>query len=332
MSYTVDDLKQKITENIDKMDYPTANLFCQKGLEMEPKNVELLELTAQVELELEQFEDAHNHLLQTIELAPNEGYSKYMYLGQMLTEKQAISAFQKGVEIMMSERNKIQDHSSEECKFLCSKISSALCSMTEIYLTDCCFEPEAESKCEEYLNQAQQVDPENPEVYQLLASVRLSQQRSEEAAVALNKSMDLWIHKEPGDVTIPIYDTRLALVKLLLEVNLFEQAFTVLEVLQKEKDEVVDLWYLYGWAYYCLGDEEERTEEERATLWNDARDCLETAVKLFNLIGSDDEAMLEHSNELIQTINLVVPEAVEEPEEEINEDFEIESDDDVMEE
>lgn len=217
------------------------------------------------------------------------------------------------------------------------------------------FEPEAESKCEEYLNQAQQVDPENPEVYQLLASVRLSQQRNEEAASALNTSMELWIHKEPGDSAIPIYDTRLALVKLLLELNLFEQAFTVLEILQKEKDEVVDLWYLYGWAYYCLGDDEERTQEERITLWNDARDCLETAVKvslraffsffffcnkkclfffkLFQMIGSDDEAMLEHSNELIQIINQVVPETVEEPEEEINEEFEIESDDDdVMEE
>ncbi|CAO3701924.1 unnamed protein product [Rhizopus stolonifer] len=55
--------------------------------------------------------------------------------------------------------------------------------------------------------------------------------------------------------------------------------------------------------------------------------------KLFQMIGSDDEAMLEHSNELIQIINQVVPEIVEEPEEEINEEFEIESDDDdVMEE
>lgn len=60
MSYTVDDLKLKISENIDKLDYPAAHLFCQKGLELEPKNVELLELTAQVELELEQFEAAHD--------------------------------------------------------------------------------------------------------------------------------------------------------------------------------------------------------------------------------------------------------------------------------
>lgn len=59
MSYTVDDLKAKITENIDKLDYPAALLFCQKGLQLEPRNAELLEMTAQVELELEQFEAAH---------------------------------------------------------------------------------------------------------------------------------------------------------------------------------------------------------------------------------------------------------------------------------
>jgi hypothetical protein len=50
------------------------------------------------------------------------------------------------------------------------------------------------------------------------------------------------------------------------------------------------------------------------------------------VIGSDDDAMFEHSNELIQQINEVVPAAVEEPEEEINEEFEIESDEDAMEE
>lgn len=143
------------------------------------------------------------------------------------------------------------------------------------------FEPEAEQKCEEYLAQAQQVDPENPEVYQLLASVRLSQSRNEDACAALQKSMSLWTDKELGDPAIPIYDSRLALVKLLLEVGMFEQAFMVLEGLQKENEQVVDLWYLYGWAYYCLGeDAAERSEEERQGHWEDARDCLETAVKV----------------------------------------------------
>lgn len=43
--------------------------------------------------------------------------------------------------------------------------------------------------------------------------------------------------------------------------------------------------------------------------------------------------MFEHANELIQSINEIVPASVEEPEEEIDENFEIESEDeDAMEE
>ncbi|CEP12126.1 hypothetical protein [Parasitella parasitica] len=277
-------------------------------------------------------------MLESIKLEPNASYSKYMYLGQLSVEKEAITAFQKGVDLMVAERNNLAVD-SDEAKILASKISSALCSMTEIYLTDCCSEPGAEQKCEEYLNQALQVDSEHVESYQLLASVRLSQERNEEAVSALNKSMELWIHKEAGDATIPIYDTRLALVKLLLEVGLFEHAFTVLESLQKENDEVVDLWYLYGWSYYCLGDDEERTQEEKKALWAEARDCFETAVKVchiawlffFFLIMS---SMVDHSKELIFAINQFVPESVEEPEEEeLDENFEIESEDeDAMEE
>lgn len=59
-----------------------------------------------------------------------------MYLGQLSVEKEAINNFQKGVDLMVKERNKLPAD-SEEAKILASKISSALCSMTEIYLTDC---------------------------------------------------------------------------------------------------------------------------------------------------------------------------------------------------
>jgi hypothetical protein len=74
--------------------------------------------------------------LESIQLEPNAGYSKYMYLGQLSVEKEAIAAFQKGVDLMVAERKGLAAD-SDEAKLLASKISSALCSMTEIYLTDC---------------------------------------------------------------------------------------------------------------------------------------------------------------------------------------------------
>jgi hypothetical protein len=59
-----------------------------------------------------------------------------MYLGQLSVEKEAIASFQKGVDLMVIERNRLSPE-SEEAKFIAAKMSSALCSMTEIYLTDC---------------------------------------------------------------------------------------------------------------------------------------------------------------------------------------------------
>ena len=75
-------------------------------------------------------------MLNAIQQKPDSGYSKYMYLGQLSIEKEAIEAFEKGVNIMVDERRKLADD-SEEARDLSSKIASALCSMTEIYLTDC---------------------------------------------------------------------------------------------------------------------------------------------------------------------------------------------------
>jgi tetratricopeptide (TPR) repeat protein len=128
----------------------------------------------------------------------------------------------------------------------------------------------------------------------MLASVRLSQVRNDEAREALQHSLQLWINKDPGDPSIPIYDTRLALVKLLLELQLYAEAFSVLERLQQENDQSVDLWYLWGWSYYCLGDEDQLPEEERKHHWEDARDCLETSVKvrILNLKKGVDDFFL----------------------------------------
>ena len=134
------------------------------------------------------------------------------------------------------------------------------------------FEPDAESKCESYLNQALEIDSTNPEIFQSLASVRLSQQRNEDAKVALEKSLNLWINDyEPGHPSIPPYETRISLVKLLLELSEYVKALSVLEILQKENDQVVDLWYLYGWCYFCMS-----LNDEHKIHLKDAQECLTT--------------------------------------------------------
>ncbi|KAI8059129.1 hypothetical protein BC940DRAFT_314297 [Gongronella butleri] len=328
-NYTVEDLVPRIQENMEAMEYTAAYAFCEKALSLSPSDPQLLEWMGQVEIELEKFAEARDHLLAAIQATPERSATPYMYLGQLSVGKDAIEAFQKGVDLMMRDHAQITDN--DEKAQHGNKIATALCSMTEIYLTDCCFEPEAEQKCEEYLQQAQQVDPENAEVFQLLASVRLSQQRGDEAAQVLQHSIQLWIHKDASDATLPNYDSRLALVRLLMEVGDMQQTFTVLERLQKENDQVVDLWYLYGWAYFCLG-EDAQNPEERNGHWEDARDCLQLALKLTQISGYDDDALIEHTNELLSNINSVVPPSAEEEEGEAaaadDDDDEFTSDDD----
>jgi len=326
VNYTVADLLPKIQANIDSLEYETAYAFCKRALEIDGANVEVLEQTGFVQVELGNLWAAKEHYLKAVELQPESGFEKYMCLGQLSGEMDAIQCFQRGVELMEKQK-KTLGLGSDEAKILSNKIAAALCSMTEIYLTDCCFEKDAEEKCEQFLNAAQIADPNCPEVYQMLASVRLSQVRNDEARAALEHSMRLWMDKDPDDAIIPIYDTRLALVKLLLELHLYAEAFNVLEGLQKENDQSVDLWYLWGWSYYCLGEETDLSEEERKQHWDDARDCLETAVKLYNMVGADDEGMLQHAQELIASVNAVLPPSAAEEEDEVEDDFEIDSDD-----
>ena len=78
---------------------------------------------------------------------------------------------------------------------------------------------------------------------------------------------------------MPSYELRISLVKLLLELAEYSKALDVLSNLQQENEEVVDLWYLYGWCYYCMG-EGTQDENERIVNWKDARDCLTKCKKV----------------------------------------------------
>jgi Tetratricopeptide repeat len=67
-----------------------------------------------------------------------------------------------------------------------------------VYRCPCSFDPAAESNCEELLKAALQVDPENTEALQTLASVRMSQQRPDEAKEILQKAWSSWKDLDAG--------------------------------------------------------------------------------------------------------------------------------------
>ncbi|KAJ1904434.1 hypothetical protein GGI03_006427 [Coemansia sp. RSA 2337] len=309
--YSMSQLLTKTQELMDDNDYETALKFAAKAIEMDENNTQALLLAAIIQLESGEVEPAINCLLKCAEISPERGFEKYMYLGQFAVELEAVKYFQLGVNAMQRDLDELSTAASkDQASSLKRKMAEAYVAMTEIYLTDCCFEEDAEKKCEELLQNGLLIDPECPEVYQTMASVRLSQNRPDDARDCVAKSMALWANKDLTDPTqIPSYENRLALVRLLLELDDKEKALALLEQLQKEDDENVDAWYLFGWTYHLQsedlatsGDDEDKTE-----LLRSARECFKQAIKLANMLDYENDGLIDHALELVAAIDAIVP-------------------------
>ena len=102
------------------------------------------------------------------------------------------------------------------------------------------WEEDAESRCEALITEALLVTPEAPEVLQTLASIRISQLRTEDAQAALKRSISLWKDLTPEDPKVPDFAVRVSLARLLMEVTLEFEALEVLERLILEDDQSVE--------------------------------------------------------------------------------------------
>jgi len=189
-------------------------------------------------------------------------------------------------------------------------IVRALIGQVEIWMDpahDLCFDPAAESNCEELLKSALQIDPENTEALQTLASVRMSQQRPDEAKTMLEKAWLSWKDLDADDPQLPPIASRLNLTKLFLELSLFTPALMVLQGIMASDDEEVEAWYLEGWCFFLMAEQareqggklDELTWEE---LSRDSRDCLETCKTLHINQGHPDIPVREHVKELISKL------------------------------
>jgi tetratricopeptide (TPR) repeat protein len=147
--------------------------------------------------------------------------SLYLYIGQLQVGKDAVDAYQKGIGCLQSTLEQMQrdfaaleslsqemdeamvqgdndddddDDDEDESKPVDPQkamaetqrqLAAACCSVADVYLTDLCFEEDAEQECESFLNKAMllpDVDGEPViDALQTAASLRLSQNRGLEA-------------------------------------------------------------------------------------------------------------------------------------------------------
>lgn len=170
------------------------------------------------------------------------------------------------------------------------------------------FEPDAEKICEDLLALALQADPGNPEGLQALASVRMSQQRPDDAKQCLEQAWSAWKDLELDDPSLPPIPTRLGLVKLFLELSLYTPALLVLHGVMASDDQEVEAWYLEGWCFFLMSEEAQENggkldELSWQELARDARDCLDTCQVLHTNEEHPDTPLLEHVKELIAKLD-----------------------------
>ncbi|RMZ79183.1 hypothetical protein DV738_g3449, partial [Chaetothyriales sp. CBS 135597] len=204
-----------------------------------------LAVAAEIQLATGNVEAARTRFERAVQIDPDGSLvsaEPLLWLAQLCEEggKTSISYFEKGCDVLRNEIEVLQesmtDRDEEGQPVLDerrAKLAEALCGMAEVYMTDLSWEEDAEARCEAYVTEAVAICPErlSAGALQTLASVRISQQRTEDAREALRRSISLWkdIPAEVEDDARPDFATRVSLARLLMEVQAEREALEVLE-------------------------------------------------------------------------------------------------------
>ncbi|KAK4508349.1 hypothetical protein PRZ48_002087 [Zasmidium cellare] len=303
-------------------------------------------LLGEISIELGAVDSARGYFEQAVQLDPEGkvpealggGAEKFLWLAQLCEEggKESVAWFEKGAkalqyEIEAIENRQVQGLTDEQLLMMRvdkkRKLANALCGIVEVYMTDLSWEEDAEARCENLITEAMSVEDEtSPEVLQTLASVRLSQERKEDARSALKRSLATWIDLEPEDPAVPDFATKISLSRLLMEAELEAEAMEVLDRLIQEDDQSVEAWYLGGWCQHLIAEHSKdaadskddsamdtgaegqasTNQEKMQRALKGSRRWLNTALKLYKQLEYEDERLFEHAKELVAQLDTVL--------------------------
>jgi len=285
------------------LNYDLAQKFCQRALEMDGDHPRALEMSGNLLLELGQIEKAQQCLGRAIFVAPDCGHTKYMTAAQLFQGTDSRDLYLKGVELLQS--SVAASTSESEQAEARTQLATAWVALSELYMTDLCDEPEAENEARRFIDLAVEVDGRNPEGWQALASYLLVVGDSEKAGEAMETSLGLWLPQHlawsatgEGEQTELSYNTRLAAVKLLLDLEQMDKAAEILDSLLEEDDEVVATWYMHGWLNFLRNDPDYH---------GNVRHYLNRAKQVHIMNPTDDEDMVKHIEELLAEVGEETP-------------------------
>merc|ERR1712080_176375 len=178
-NYSVEEILDKAGELLEELNYDLVQKFCQRALEMDGDHPRALEMSGNLLLELGQIEKAQQCLGRAIFVQPDSGHTKYMTAAQLFQGTDSRDLYLKGIELLQSSvATSISESEQAEAR---TQLATAWVALSELYMTDLCDEPEAETEARRFIDLAVEVDGSNPEGWQALASYLLVVGDSEKA-------------------------------------------------------------------------------------------------------------------------------------------------------
>jgi tetratricopeptide (TPR) repeat protein len=307
---------------LDECNPEEAAVCLDSALAIEPRNTTALDLLGQALMDMGEAERAFLVFKQSTEIAPHDSHLKWMYMGQMQAGKEAVTSFQSGTAVLQNKITQLETAGAEqsEIRLLKQQLASGLCSVSEIYTTDLCDEPNAEAECERCLTLALASFENHPESLYALANLRFLQQNTSEAIVQLDKCIAVLRHfanqADEGERVVNaaaaavelvagsdempnLFQVRSNAAKLCLELGKFSEAIELFEDALAENEFSIEIWYFAGMAY--LGNDEPHYAVEYLTeasrllekTQQEASEDLDTEerAKLVSLSGATQEML-----------------------------------------
>lgn len=289
-------------------------------------DVQGMHLLGNALLDLGEAQQAYPVFLQCANIDPTGtvgGFDKFLWLGQLTGGTDGVEWYSKGVQGIEIELARIASSSNGSPDSVLQlalkrKIAEALCGIIEIYMTDLCMEPEAESMCEKYIGQAILIDDSFPENWNVLGSIRISQQRDDEARQALEKSWALYQDVIEGTNnnnnnnnnsdsvdTLDVEEAVPSLIRLaqsMVELQMFEDVVDVTALLSRIDDQIADAFYLNGLAHAELAQALASSDLSKSE--SHKRRALRALNTLATTNGADPE-MVQAGAELMNTLGSV---------------------------
>ncbi len=335
--------------------------------EQKQDDVAYLQAFGETLLENNQVEPAYQVLVRACELDAEavQGSEKFLYLGQIIGGRDGVDYIDTGLRRLEQQMQVVVANDPEAqrdsnlvalaqvyptkdavVQYFIKKLNQGIFAQIEIWMTDLCMEPEAEGQCDALITKSLELDSLNAELWSLLASIRISQQRNADAAEALRKSWDLFEAKKTKleeaqnadsedtdafDVGVEyaeMLQPLLTLSKLAIELELYEIAAQAASASQDINESMLDAYYYEGLAHilearrlYCtdrlvktdyretpLPKPEAKGAQLSSPIQAFVDDARTALTNGYKIMNSSDEVRAELDEDVVEQVNALLEE------------------------